>query len=39
MGSGLWTYAGYLQKDKPLFLVEFVAVLMYVSGVISYMIK
>lgn len=39
VGSGLWTYAGYLQKDKPLFLVEFVAVLMYVSGVISYMIK
>ena len=39
VGSGLWTYAGYLQKDKPLFLVEFVAVLMYVSGSISYMIK
>ena len=39
VGSALWTYAGYLQKDKPLFLVEFVAVIMYVSGVISYMIK
>ena len=39
IGSGLWTYAGYLQKDKPLFLVEFVAVLMYVSGSISYMVK
>jgi hypothetical protein len=39
VGSGLWTYAGYLQKDKPLFLVEFVAVLMYVSGSISYMVK
>lgn len=39
VGSALWTYAGYIQKDKPLFLVEFVAVIMYVSGVISYMIK
>jgi hypothetical protein len=39
VGSALWTYAGYLQKDKPLFLVEFVAVLMYISGVVSFMIK
>jgi hypothetical protein len=39
VGSALWTYAGYLQKDKALFLVEFVAVLMYLSGSISYMIK
>ena len=38
VGSGLWTYAGYLQKDKPLFLVEFVAVIMYVSGTISWML-
>ncbi len=39
VGSALWTYAGYLQKDKPLFLVEFVAVLMYISGVVGLMIK
>jgi hypothetical protein len=39
VGSALWTYAGYLQKDKPLFLVEFVAVLMYISGVVGFMIK
>lgn len=38
VGSGLWTYAGYLQKDNPLFLVEFVAVIMYVSGTISWML-
>jgi hypothetical protein len=39
VGSALWTYAGYLQKDKPLFLVEFVAVIMYVSGTISWMLR
>jgi hypothetical protein len=39
VGSALWTYAGYLQKDKPLFLVEFVAVIMYISGTISWMLR
>jgi hypothetical protein len=36
IGSGLWTYAGYLQRDRPLFLVEFVAVLFYISGLVNY---
>lgn len=35
IGSVLWTYAAVLQKDKPLFLVELVAVLFYVAGVIN----
>ena len=35
VGSGLWTWAAVLQKDKPLFLVELVAVLFYVAGVIN----
>ena len=38
VGSALWTIAGILQKDKPLFLVEFVAVLCYISGVINWII-
>jgi hypothetical protein len=36
IGSTLWTYAGFLQKDKPLFLVELVAVIFYIAGVISW---
>lgn len=36
VGSGLWTYAGVLQKDIPLILVEAVAVALYLAGVISY---
>lgn len=36
VGSALWTIAGVLQKDKPLFLVEFVAVLCYIGGVINW---
>jgi len=36
VGSGLWTYAGVLQKDIPLILVEAVAVALYFAGVISY---
>ena len=34
VGSALWTWAAALQKDRPLFLVELVAVLFYISGVI-----
>ena len=36
VGSLLWTIAGVMQKDKPLFLVEFVAVLFYLSGIVNY---
>jgi hypothetical protein len=35
IGSMLWTWAGWVQKDIPLFLVEAVAVLFYVAGVIA----
>ena len=38
IGSGLWTLAGYLQRDTPLFLVEFVATIMYAFGIIAYLI-
>ena len=34
IGSALWTFAGIAQKDYALFLVEFVAVVMYAIGVI-----
>jgi hypothetical protein len=33
VGSGLWAYTGYKQKDYALFLVEFIAVCMYATGV------
>ena len=35
IGSALWTCAGWAQKDTPLFLVEAVAVVMYLAGVIA----
>jgi multidrug transporter EmrE-like cation transporter len=35
IGSALWTYAGWKQQDTPLFLVEAVAVVFYVAGVIT----
>jgi len=35
IGSALWTWAGWVQKDTPLFLVEAVAVAMYAAGFIS----
>jgi len=38
IGSGLWTLAGYLQRDTPLFLVEFVATIMYAFGITAYLI-
>jgi len=36
VGSVLWTFAGWAQKDTPLFLVELVAVIFYVAGVITF---
>ncbi len=33
IGSALWAFAGIAQKDYALFLVEFVAVVMYAAGV------
>jgi len=36
VGSGLWTYAGILQRDIPLILVEVVAVILYFAGVVTY---
>jgi len=39
VGSALWTIAGILQKDMPLILVEAVAVILYLSGVITWMLK
>ena len=37
IGSALWTVAGLLQKDAPLFLVEAVAVVFYIAGVIHHL--
>lgn len=36
VGSALWTLAGFMQRDIPLLLVEFVAVVLYLGGVVSY---
>lgn len=35
IGSGLWAVAGICQRDIPLFLVEAVAVLFYLAGVVA----
>ena len=37
-GSALWTLAGILQQDAPLFLVEAVAVVIYFVGIATYVI-
>ena len=37
IGSILWTIAGFLQQDAPLFLVEAVAVIIYITGVIAWL--
>jgi hypothetical protein len=37
IGSFLWTLAGFLQRDPPLFLVEAVAVVLYLCGLIIYL--
>jgi drug/metabolite transporter (DMT)-like permease len=39
IGSFLWTYAGVMQRDTPLMLVEGVAVLFYLFGVIAWTTK
>ena len=35
VGSALWTWSGIYQKDYALFVVEAVAVLMYLGGLIK----
>lgn len=37
VGSALWTAAGVIQRDMPLFLVEAVAVGFYLAGMIHYL--
>ena len=39
VGSALWTWAGYLQDDLPLILVEAVAVTLYLIGAITWMMQ
>ena len=39
IGSALWTFAGFLQKDNPLIIVEGVAVALYFSGIIHWLTK
>lgn len=39
IGSGLWTLAGVLQNDAPLVLVESVATVLYLFGIIIYIIN
>ena len=38
IGSGLWTYAGIVQRDTPLVLVEAVATVLYLVGILTYII-
>jgi hypothetical protein len=38
IGSALWTLAGFIQRDIPLLLVEFVAVVLYFGGLVSYVL-
>jgi hypothetical protein len=35
IGSFLWTVQGYLYRDNALLIVELVAVLMYLAGIIA----
>lgn len=39
IGSMLWTFAGILQQDAPLVLVEGVAVALYIVGFITWLAK
>jgi len=39
IGSGLWTWAGIVQNDSPLVLVESVATVLYLFGIILYIIN
>lgn len=36
VGSAMWAFAGFLQRDPPLLLVEAVAVAFYAYGVVTY---
>lgn len=38
VGSALWTLAGFIQRDVPLFLVEIVAVFFYILGVFAWLV-
>ena len=37
VGSAMWAWAGWKQRDNPLLIVEVVAVVFYISGMISWM--
>jgi len=37
VGSAMWAWAGWKQRDAPLLIVELVAVVFYISGMISWM--
>jgi hypothetical protein len=37
IGSAMWAWAGWKQRDNPLLIVELVAVLFYISGMILWM--
>ena len=37
VGSAMWAWAGWQQRDNPLLIVELVAVFFYLSGMISWM--
>jgi hypothetical protein len=37
VGSALWAWAGWKQRDNPLLIVEAVAVFFYASGFITWM--
>jgi hypothetical protein len=37
IGSALWAWAGWKQRDNPLLIVEAVAVFFYASGFITWM--
>jgi hypothetical protein len=39
VGSAAWTAAGLLQRDPPLFIVELVAVILYLGGLVTYMLS
>jgi hypothetical protein len=38
VGSAMWAWAGWRQRDNPLLIVEAVAVFFYISGMISWML-
>lgn len=38
VGSGLWTLAGYMQDDTPLMVVEAVATVLYLVGILSFVV-